>query len=166
MRSAPVHMARTTSLTVVPILFFSALASARLAAAKATRRRACTATLMEVRGAVSGRAAFAVSPWRIRRTSKMFRVVRSTVRPRSKGATRPAIIAWETNSRPEGMRESSWRAFCGGVSGGVGSRSKRTPSSSAPETPSMVLWCILMTRAIFPSSSPSTIHISQSGRSR
>ncbi len=53
-----------------------------------------------------------------------------------------------------------------GVSGGFGSRSKSTPSSSAPETPSIVLWCILVTSAILPSSSPSTIHISHSGRSR
>ena len=29
-----------------------------------------------------------------------------------------------------------------------------------------MLWCILATSAIFPSSTPSTIHISQSGRSR
>ncbi len=92
-RSAPAHMARTTSLTVVSILFFSFLASARLAAAKATRRRACTATLMEVRGAVNGRAALAVCPWRMRRIPKMLRVVRSIIFPTSKGATRLATMA-------------------------------------------------------------------------
>ena len=94
---------------------------------------------MDVRGAVSGSAAFSVRPWRMRRMPKMLRVVRSTMRPTSKGATRLAIIAWETSSTPEGMRESSCRGGRAGVAGGSGSRSKSTPSSSAPETPSMVL---------------------------
>ena len=39
---------------------------------------------------------------------------------------------------PGGMRESSWRSVRAGVSGGSGSKSKRTPRSSAPDTPSIV----------------------------
>ncbi len=75
-------------------------------------------------------------------------------------------MAWDMSSTLDGMRESSWRALTGAASGGSGSRSNNTPRSSAPETPSIVLWCILVTSAILPSSTPSTIHISHSGRSR
>ena len=133
-------MASTTSLTVVPILFLSALASSRLAAAKATRRRACTATLMDVRGAVRGSAPLRIeSSRRTWRMPKMLRTVRSIMRPTSKGATRLEIIACDTSSRPDGMRVSSGRSVSCGGAGGSGSRSKRMPSSSAPETPSMVL---------------------------
>ena len=61
----------------------------------------------------------------------------------------------ETSSRPRGpgSRAGALGQRCWG-SGGSGSRSKRTPSSSAPDTPSMVLWCILATRAILPSFQP------------
>ena len=116
-------MASTTSLTVVPILFLSRLTSFSDAAAKATRRRACTATLMDVRGAVSGSAALpAGSLRRMARMPKMLRVVRTSMRPTSNGATRPEITAWDTSSKPEGMRESSWRAeqVPGRAGGGLG----------------------------------------------
>ncbi len=46
--------------------------------------------------------------------------MRSIMRPTSKGATRLEIIAWDTNSKPEGMRESSWRSVTCAASGAVG----------------------------------------------
>ena len=78
-----------------------------------------------------------------------------------------ATAAWAISSSPEGIRSST------GASGrldlaapGSGSRSKSTESSSAPDTPSTVEWCILATKPMSSSASPSTIHISHSGRAR
>lgn len=61
MRKAPVHMASTTSLTVVPIAFFSRLASSRETEENATLRWAVIAAFRDVLGAVSGSAALPVA---------------------------------------------------------------------------------------------------------
>ena len=50
--------------------------------------------------------------------------------------------------------------------GGTGSRSSRCPIMLAPETPSMVEWCIFTRMATRPSASPSITHSSHRGRSR
>ncbi len=49
---------------------------------------------------------------------------------------------------------------------GSGERSNSAATSSAPETPSMIEWCTLVTRATRPCSRPSTTWNSQRGRRR
>ena len=160
-------MASTTSFTVVPCSFFSRLTSARLAAAKATRRRPVMATLTEVRGAVSGRPPLPVAHLadpahaedRLAGAPEGAGDLEGLEQPGHHGLA-------ETSSKSDGMRPTSWSWGISGWTAESGSRSNKMPSSSAPETPSTVLWCILATRAILPPSSPSTNHISHSGRSR
>ena len=164
MRSAPVQIARITSFTLVPMAFFSFFTSARLAAAKATRRRACTGALREVRGA-AGRPG-ATSAHLAEARDDLRRLHRRRGPRRSGRTTRFVKSEWETSSKVEGTRRSSCRSPRCSCGGGSGSRSKSAPRSSAPETSSIVAWCILATRAILPSWSPSTTHISHNGRSR
>ena len=170
-RSAPVQMASTTSLTVVPRWFFRRFTSSRPTAEKATDRRRVREPLKDVRGAERGRAALP-SPGspsdrlRTRRTLRTRRPVVTRSRVISKGRMVRATAAWVMSSSWDGIRPS---VRCSGVrAGGSGSgdRSKRIDSSSAPDTPSTVEWCILVMKPIRSLARPSMTHISHSGFER
>ena len=170
-RSAPVQMAKTTSLTVVPMASFSRFTSWRPTAERATDRRLVRVPLNEVRGADRGSAALPSpgrlsDPWRTWRTCRMRCPVVNTSLAISNGRMVRAMTARVISSRLEGTWLSTMPGSGAGRSAGSGSRSKSTDNSSAPETPSTVEWCILAMNPMRPSDRPSTIHISHSGRAR
>ena len=148
-RKAPVHTARTTSLSVVSQARLMRLASSREMEEKATRRCGVMAALSEVRGVVRGSAARPCPRARTRRTSSRARPVRQASFVIPRGRVRRVPSDWATSWRSDGRCSSTDTGASGaGRAGGSGSRSKSWDSNSAPETPSMVQWWILVTTAI------------------
>ena len=167
-RSAPATRAITTSLSLTPKWFLTALTSSRSNWANATLRRPVMLALNGVCGAVNGLAM--ASPDTARRTVSTTvvtvpgstRVARCTGRVANRSSPRPAISSWLALPEP----------FTGAGGGGSASVLHSCDIRLAPVTPSTAAWCTLVITAIRPPawasvpSTPSMTHISHSGRLR
>jgi hypothetical protein len=154
-RSAPAHIAITTSLTDTPKVFLTVLTVSRSTLRNANRRCGVIARLNGVAGARPGRVAItapsprfspSISPISVRtggarvgriRTSSL--VIRTVCTGRQ--ASRMAALAASTG-RDGGL--SGWNGSAAGGSRPAGVRSNRTVSNSVPETPSTAAWWILL----------------------
>ncbi len=94
----------------------------------------------------------------------------ATVLPKTlaivRGRRTMCCIAYATSSRSDGTGSGCHGSSGGSGSGASGVRSNRFASRSAPVTPSMVEWWILVTKPTLPSSRPSRRCSSHSGRLR
>ncbi len=165
-RSAPAHRASTTSFTVPPSAFFPILTSSSETCVKAKRRCGVIDVFNDVRGALNGAGGGLTFGSLLRRRSvSIISAVRRAAFRADSGWRASELRAKPTSSISVGMR--SGFQVSGSVTGvGSGWRSSRFTVSSAPDTPSMAAWCVLVTMAIMPCSRPSTTYISHSGRLR
>ena len=173
-RSAPAHNVITTSFTVPPSSFFTALIASIGSDPNANRRCGEITPLNTVRGACTdGRdktSSRLLTPGALSAKLRMIVPSAGTVWRASRIPTRGWVIAPNT-PRANISRELGSRSHChgvvgGGVGAGSGSTSKRTPRISAPATPSIQEWWILVSSAKKPPSRPSMMYISQRGRDR
>ena len=187
-RSAPAQIVMTTSLTVQPAAFLTALTSASGSDPNATRRCGVIDPWKRVRGAVRV-APCRIPPSRRRGESRASRRLIAAVVPmpgtcrsiatlsrcgsvRGTAATArtgcrgsPATPRASIPSSP-GVRTSPPLSPAGGTSRPVGAVSSRTLKTSAPDIPSTAAWCILVSSATRPSRSPWMTYSSHSGRAR
>ena len=154
-RSAPAHIAITTSLTDTPKAFFTILTVARSTLRNANLRCGVIGLLNGVAGARPGLVAITAPSPRfspsmlptsvftagasVGSTLTSSLVIRTVCTGRQ--ASRAAAFA-ARSGRPGGL--AGWNGSAGGSSRPAGVRSNRTVSSSAPEAPSIAAWWILV----------------------
>ena len=170
-RRAPLTTASTASLTVPPREFLIALKSARLALTTRKWRWGPIGTLSGLSGAgLAPAQANSASPWTPSLIpSKAYCglvTVETTLRVLFTRALVALSMLEATIVLAPGERAGSHASSGCLISVPSGLRSKRTVARSTPDTPSISAWWVLERSAQRPSSSPSTIHSSHSGRSR
>ena len=163
-RRVPATSASTMSLTVHPKTFLTRLSSESGTRANAVERWAVTEAVHGVLGAERGAAPTSFSGARRPCTT---RATDWAVRPTSGStfaARRPSDAAAKPrSSRSLGMCSVGSSTGSEKSSAAIGSRSNRWTRKSAPEAPSMALWCTLVMTPTRSCLSPSTTHISHRG---
>ena len=169
-RNAPAAVVRTTSLTVQSAARRTAFTSSSGSVSQSKRRCGPSGPLMGVSDGGSS-AWVTSSPSARARISNSAR--RSSVSSRS--ARKPRIAAsgipnrcWSSSRNSSPGLGDGRGTYCTGSGGSfTGSTLIRSCARSTPDAPSIMQWWIFVTMAnCSPPASPSTIHISQSGRSR
>ncbi len=167
-RNAPVAVASTTSFTVQSSATLIAFTSSSETDAIPTRRCGVNGALKTVRGAVSGTPPVGRSG--SRRICATFTMLRTSfgvacAMASATGRRSRDSSACRTSSKSDGRCSGSQSSIGGGATGS-GSRSRMLVARLAPDTPSIVAWCMRANRATAPFSIPSMIQNSQSGRDR